>query len=99
LNTLKWLENWYRSTCSDDPWDNENVISICALDNPGWHVKIEFSETPLEGKAFEKYSYDNGEHDWIQCRVFNDTFECVGDPSKLEDILVIFKQWVTDVTV
>jgi len=56
-------------------------------------VKIELTGTPLEGSDFENFSNDNGEDDWIVCRVNNDVFEGMGDSDKLEEILVIFRKW------
>ena len=93
LSILKWLEMWNRSNRSNSSWDNIYGITICTLDNPGWLVKIELSETPLAGKDYENFSIDNGDNDWIVCRVTNGVFEGIGDPYKLEEILVIFRKW------
>ena len=36
----------------------------------------------------------NTDDDWISCRVRDGHFEGAGDPSKLEDIIERFKEWV-----
>ena len=69
-------------------------VKIDTLDNPGWGVKIDLSDTQLEGKTFENIDTDNGNDDWIMCRVVDGVYEGAGDPFKLEEILRIFKKWV-----
>jgi len=96
MNILNWLGEWYRSNCGESAWDNVDGINICTLDNPGWLVEIELSETSLAGALFEQISIDNGEDDWLECRVINNVFEGGGDIAKLEEILLIFKKWVTE---
>jgi len=96
LNILKWLENWHRSNCSNSAWENIYGIKIFTIDNPGWGVEIELSETPLEGKTFTAIVINNNESDWLDCHVNNDVFVGAGDTNKLEIILNIFKTWTIE---
>lgn len=92
MDSLKWLENWYKSNCDGD-WEHCYGVRISTLDNPGWSVKINLMETDLEDKIFEKINIDNGDDDWIVCFIQDGKFNGVGDPDKLEKILEIFKEW------
>ncbi|MBQ2264594.1 MAG: immunity 53 family protein [Oscillospiraceae bacterium] len=89
---LKWLQKWYADNC-DGSWEHMNVIKIESLDNPGWLVKINLEDTALEGEPFEEINYDNGDDDWLCCRINGNLYYCAGDPSKLETMLSIFKEW------
>lgn len=92
MDFLKWLNEWYKSNCNGD-WEHCNQIKIETLDNPGWWVKIDLSDTELENQSFEKNIIQNGDDDWMFCRVENNIFSASGDPNKLIKILEIFKLW------
>jgi len=94
MSALNWLQEWYKSNCNNE-WEHVYGIKICTIDNPGWMVEIELSETTLEGKSFEGFFIDNGD-DWIMCRVVNNVFEGAGDPTKLEEMLLTFRKWATE---
>ena len=93
MNPIKWLEKWYMDQCNED-WEHSYGITIETLDNPGWAVFIDLSETEFENKTYDGYKMDNGNSDWLQCRVKDGKFEAFGDPSKLDTIILIFKEWV-----
>ena len=93
MSILNWLEKWYQSNC-DTNWEHVYGVKIDTLDNPGWGVKINLSDTPLGGKEFKEIYINNGDNDWINCRISNNVYEGAGDPFKLEEILKIFKEWV-----
>ena len=95
MNAISWLEEWYKSNC-DSFWEHDYGMSIETLDNPGWRVMIELHETQLEEKKFNNYAIDNGEDDWIECRVGEGIFHGSGDPSKLLRIIEIFKSFAED---
>ena len=92
MDILNWIEKWYQSNCDTD-WEHVYGIKINTLDNPGWMISIDLAETPLTGKIMETVDIDNGDKDWIVCRVNNDIYEGFGDPLKLGEILKIFKKW------
>jgi hypothetical protein len=92
LSIIRWLEKWYQSNC-DTGWEHVYGVKISTIDNPGWIVKIDLVDTSLKDRAFESINVDNGNDDWIVCRVNSNVYEGVGDPSKLEEILKVFKEW------
>lgn len=92
MDILQWIQEWYNRFC----WDEERHyygIKIETLDNPGWSVKIEICDTPLENKSFGKICQDNGDSDWIFCKVEDGFFYGAGDPNKLISILEVFRDW------
>lgn len=93
MNLIKWLEKWYKSQCDGD-WEHLFGVKIETLDNPGWCITIDLSDTELESKKYERYEVLNNDGDWIYCHVKDGCFEGAGDPSKLEEIIRKFKEWV-----
>jgi len=91
MDILNWLMQWYESNC-DGYWEHLFGVKIDTLDNPGWSVDIDLVDTPLENKPFN-FEKNNTETDWIICRIENNIFKGDGDPSKLGEILKIFKDW------
>lgn len=92
MNLIKWLEEWYKSQCDGD-WEHFFGIKIETLDNPGWCVSIDITDTVLENKLFEEYEVMSSDEDWVFCRVKDGCFNGAGDPSKLEGIILKFKEW------
>ena len=92
MSTIKWLEEWYKSQSVND-WQHFYGVKIETLDNPGWVVTIDLADTALADKTFEEYEVTNSDDDWIHCRVNGEIFEGCGDSSKLEEIIIIFKNW------
>ena len=93
MNTLKWLEKWYKSNCNGD-WEHcYNNVIIKTMDNPGWLVDVNLIETILEDKPFKKIQINNNDNDWITCFVQDGKFKGRGDSEKLEKILEFFKEW------
>lgn len=93
LNGLKWIQNWYLENCDGD-WEHCYGINISTLDNPGWMVDIDITNTSLEHKEFRILDIERSESDWIYCNVSDNTFHGNGGPNNLEEIFVVFQNWV-----
>lgn len=93
METLQWIQEWYKSNC-DGYWEHMYGVKIDTLDNPGWIVQIDLLDTPLEQKEFDRVQYDKNDEEWFICSKENGIFKASGGPSKLEEILQIFKIWV-----
>jgi len=89
MNTIKKIQNWYMSNC-DGEWEHQYGVKIETLDNPGWSVEVDLNKTKYENKSFTEINIDNGDEDWIRCRVSDKKFLGDGDPNKLKQILKIF---------
>ena len=93
MSVINWLEEWYKSNC-DGEWEHLFGVRIDTLDNPGWSITIDLEDTTSESKDFKMIRFDNGDDDWMFCRVENNAFKGSGDPNKLNQILGIFKKWI-----
>ena len=85
---LTRLQKWYLANC-DGEWEQSYGISIATLDNPGWTVKIDLTDTCLQDLEYVK-QVDNGDFDWLIVKVNEKIFEASGDPNKLTAVLSIF---------
>ena len=85
---LTRLQNWYLINCDGD-WEHSYGISINTLDNPGWTIKIDLSDTCLQDLHYDK-QIDNGIFDWLFIKVADKILTASGDPTKLTNILIIF---------
>lgn len=93
--SLKWLETWYKNHC-DGLWEHSYGIIIDTLDNPGWGIRINLVGTEVANKDFKPVKIERTESDWVHCSVKNHIFQGAGGPENLEEILEIFKSWVTN---
>jgi hypothetical protein len=85
---LRRFQNWYLTNCDGD-WEHGYGISISTLDNPGWTIKINLSDTCLQDLQYDK-QIDNGTVDWLFIKAADKVFEASGDPNKFSIILAIF---------
>lgn len=90
---IKWLQSYFEGCCDED-WEHQYGIRIQTLDNPGWTIDIDLTETLLDEIPFEEIRIERAEHDWIFCRVQNRQFKGDGGIGNLEEIIGIFRQWV-----
>ncbi|MFI6740322.1 Imm53 family immunity protein [Nonomuraea sp. NPDC050451] len=47
MSALAFLQSWC-SSCCDDGWEHTYGGTISTLDNPGWRLKIDLADTPLD---------------------------------------------------
>ena len=87
-STIKRIQDWYKSHCNGD-WEHSYGVSICTLDNPGWKLRINLTNTGLENIDYEQKK-DNGDDDWCFIRIKDNFFEGYSDPDKLELMIKIF---------
>ena len=48
ISTLSEIERWFHENCNGD-WEHSYGVSIETMDNPGWSVTIQVTDTILEG--------------------------------------------------
>jgi immunity protein 53 of polymorphic toxin system len=96
-NLILWLQSWYLRRTNGD-WEHSYGITIETLDNPGWRVLIDLSETHLAFKPFTPISYDNSPLDWLDCKVVDHRFEGHCGVPKLVTVLEVFKEWAEEGT-
>jgi hypothetical protein len=92
-NVFDWLQHWYNSQCDGD-WEHLFGITIKTVDNPGWHVIINLSETDWEGIHFEYIKFESNETDWYYCKVKDCKFDAGCSATNLTLVLQIFRDWI-----
>lgn len=86
------LEAWYAAECNGE-WEHTYGIAIETLDNPGWRLRVDLTETPLHDEAFTAVARERSERDWMHCRVKDGVFEGYGGAGNLEEIITTFLDW------
>ncbi len=89
---LNFLQTWYQAQCNGF-WEHAYGVTIQTLDNPGWLVKIDVVQTPLEDHTMLPLLRENSPDDWISCNVMDNCFQGQGDSTKLTEILECFAAW------
>jgi hypothetical protein len=93
METINWLEEYFRECCNGD-WEHTYQIRIETLDNPGWLVDIDLEDTTLEDVNFEEVKINRDEGDWLICRIEGNIFKGRGGTKNLKEILSVFREWV-----
>ena len=88
---IKWLQQWYADNCNGE-WENTYGIAIGTIGKPGWAVSIDLTNTSLEGVSVPDHFHETSDSDWMGYSVAQNVFEAVGDPSKLERIIEVFRE-------
>lgn len=100
-DNLNWLSEWYLAQCNSD-WEHTFGVKIDTLDNPGWSVKIELTDTDLEERTFERVAHGQPNDDleewqrtgsWWIASVSGGVFEAVCGPLDLSTVIGIFRDW------
>ena len=91
-SALADLQRWYSAQCGGE-WEHAYGIEIGTLDNPGWSVSIDLTDTALADAPFNEVSDSEPERGWIHCCVKNRRFEGHGGPHMLGRIIRTFLQW------
>lgn len=90
MSAIDWLQEFYKSNCNGD-WEHTYGIRIDTLDNPGWCIEADLSETPYSDIEIKRTMEDNGNGDWMSYKIEKSKFEGFGDPSKLEALIWKFR--------
>lgn len=104
-DNLSWLSQWYLSQCDDD-WEHSYGVKIDTLDNPGWSLKIDLTDTSLANRAFERVTYGEPTDDleewhrtgsWWVASVQGSAFEASCGPLDLSAAIGVFRQWAEQI--
>ena len=72
---LTWLQAWYATQCDGD-WEHDYGVSIQTLDNPGWHLSVDLTETALAKAQFDPIRIERSAGDFGE--VYDELAEPVG---------------------
>jgi hypothetical protein len=101
-DNLNWLSQWYLAQCDGD-WEHSYGVKIDTLDNPGWTIKIDLTDTPMRGIAFERIEHGKIGDDfeewqrsgsWWVARVEGHSFDVSCGPLDLSSAIGVFRRWV-----
>lgn len=105
-DNLAWLGQWYASQCDGD-WEHSYGIKIDTLDNPGWWIKIDVTDTIMADQSFEAAAFGEQSEDfehwqgagsWWAAAVRNGVFEATCGPLDLPAIVGVFRNWVGQIS-
>ena len=100
-DNLTWLSEWYLAQCDSD-WEHTFGVKIDTLDNPGWSLKIELTDTDLQKRTFERVAHGKPTDDleewqrtggWWIASVSGRVFEAHCGPLDLSTVIGIFREW------
>lgn len=92
---IAFLVNWYAEQC-DGEWEHRYGIEIGTLDNPGWSLKVDLVETPLQGRAFDRRKIERSDDDWIHLWSDGNHFQSACGPRNLAEALDEFAAFASD---
>lgn len=93
VDELKFLMEWYASNCDGD-WEHQYGVKINTIDNPGWMVVIDLSDTEWEEVKIDWKLIEVNDEDWYGYSVENKQFHSAGSPANLPTMLGKFKNLV-----
>lgn len=91
-STLSELCDWYRAQCNDD-WEHQYGIKIETLDNPGWSLTIDLTDTPFANRPFDPVDFERSQIDWIYAKKDENVLFMYGGPGNLEEMIGCFLAW------
>ena len=105
-DNFSWLSQWYLSQCDDD-WEHSYGVKIDTLDNPGWSLRIDLTDTLLAERVFDPVTYGEPADDleewhrtgsWWVASVHGSAFEASCGPLDLSAAIGVFRQWAEQIS-
>jgi hypothetical protein len=103
---LIWLTQWYFSQCDAD-WEHAYGITVETLDNPGWSLTVDLTDTSLAEQPFTPVFHNmseaeagqglDGDLRWWHAKVEQQKFKAYGGPHNLPDLIGVFRAWASEV--
>jgi hypothetical protein len=88
--TIDRIQDWYKINCNGD-WEHSYGYKIETLDNPGWAIKIDLSETSLDKLEFKReFRNPKNENDWFNIHTENQTLIIYCGPENMKTTFEIF---------
>ncbi len=97
MDELENLQRWYSMHCDGD-WEHSYGITIESIDNPGWRVTIDLSDTMLSDCNFDSVCIprlNSDESSWYVCRKEGTTYVAECSPLRLSKVISIFLSWAS----
>ena len=88
-NAISLLQEWYARHCDED-WEHSYGIKIDTLDNPGWVLTIDLTDTEFSEVSLSRNRIDRSEVDWIQSEISERRYISCGGVFNLEEMVYQF---------
>jgi hypothetical protein len=88
---VEWLQRWCKEQ-ADGEWEHGHGVNIHTVDNPGWWISIDLTDTEYEDIYYEAPTVEISDTDWYFYRFEKKKFTASGDLSKLEFLLCKFRE-------
>lgn len=89
LDSITILQQWYECNCNNN-WEHENGVKIESLDNPGWSISLDLTDTPLDGLIYSVNKQSINTDKWYSITVENNILKGFGND--LSEIIQLFYQ-------
>ncbi|WP_339726892.1 immunity 53 family protein [Maribacter stanieri] len=93
MDILDWIQDWFKENCDGD-WEHGEVIQITNIDNPGWEVEIDISNTSIASMNLDWILNETSKQDWYGVKIAGQKFTAAGDIGKLKFLLGLFKEMI-----
>ena len=93
MEIIDWIQDWFKGNCDGD-WEHTDGIQITTLENPGWDVEIDISNTSIAKIEIPWILNENSKQDWYGVKIENEKFNASGDAGKLKFLLGLFKEMI-----
>ncbi|SFR51865.1 immunity 53 family protein [Maribacter stanieri] len=93
MDILDWIQDWFKENCDGD-WEHGEVIQITTIDNPGWEVEIDISNTSIATMELDWILNETSKQDWYGVKIADQKFTAAGDIGKLKFLLGLFKEMI-----
>ncbi|WP_027066061.1 MULTISPECIES: immunity 53 family protein [Maribacter] len=93
MDILDWIQDWFKENCDGD-WEHGEVIQITTIDNPGWEVEIDISNTSIASMNLDWILNETSKQDWYGVKIADQKFTAAGDIGKLKFLLGLFKEMI-----
>ena len=91
-DALTWLQDWHAAQRHDCRQGGR--VRIATLDNPGWEVSIDLTDTNLASGAFTEIDdHPPTRLDWFEARVSGNVYRADSGPLGLGRCLEEFRHW------
>lgn len=91
MNYLEELSCWFKKI---QLCNNDYIIRVGNLDNPGWWLKVPLSGTKLADRTLPEIRLERCEEDWLNIFIEENVFIGFADPFKLDVLLACFNFWI-----
>jgi hypothetical protein len=77
---------WYLTECNGD-WEHSFGVRIDTLDNPGWQLTIDLTETAWAQAQYPLQTIKRSATDWLQYAIKDSRFHGCSGPLNLEELI------------